>query len=77
MDDEVKQMRKAKLSWYTMIAALLIAVGCFVSMTLIESTVDSNGILHEPFFLIPIGYLFLLIGLISGAIHWYQRSRQK
>lgn len=67
-------MKKAKLSWYTMVVTLLIAIGSFGLMTLIEPTIDSDGILHEPFFLIPMGYFFLLISLISGLIHLYQRN---
>lgn len=67
-------MEKTKLSWYTMIATLLAGIGCFGLMALLGSSIDSNGILHEPFFLIPMGYFFLLISLISGLIHLYKRN---
>ncbi|MFC6176626.1 DUF3955 domain-containing protein [Companilactobacillus huachuanensis] len=70
-------MKKARVSRNIMIIALLLGVGCFALFSMIGSTVDSNGILHEPFFLVPFGYFFLLIGIISGAIHWYKRITAK
>ncbi len=45
----------------------IFVTGGFVSAiiyNLIGSYVDENGMLHEPFFLIPLGYLFAFIGLI-------------
>ncbi|WP_366150715.1 DUF3955 domain-containing protein [Companilactobacillus muriivasis] len=33
--------------------------------------------LHGPFFLVPFGYLFILIGFVNGLIHWYQRKFTK
>ncbi len=47
---------------------------CFLGVFLIVlkgfigDSVDANGILHEAFFLIPIGYLCLLIGIIVIVI---------
>ncbi|MFB2863096.1 DUF3955 domain-containing protein [Aeromonas sp. MdU4] len=58
----------------TRIGAVLAAMGvlCLVAFELIGSTVDENGLLHEPFALIPIGllllglaFLLLLPGLIK------------
>jgi len=70
-------MKKARVSRNIMIVALVLGIGCFVLFEMIGSTVDSNGILHEPFFLVPFGYLFILIGLVSGLIHWYKRNFAK
>ena len=70
-------MTKAGISRSFMIASLVLGIGCFVLFEIIGSTVDSNGILHEPFFLIPFGYLFIIIGFVSGLIHWYQRKFAK
>ncbi|AYE39204.1 DUF3955 domain-containing protein [Companilactobacillus zhachilii] len=67
-------MEKTKLSWYTMIVTFLAGIGSFGLIALLGSSIDSNGILHEPFFLSPMGYFFLLISLISGLIHLYQRN---
>jgi len=37
---------------------------CWIAFALIGSTVDSQGVLHEPFGLIPIGWLLLLLGVL-------------
>jgi len=69
-------MRKARISLIITIAMLLGGVICFGLFMMIGSTVDSSGILHEPFFLVPIGYLFLLMGIISGVVYLIQRIRK-
>lgn len=48
------------------IGAVLAAMGlaCFVAFELIGSTVDENGLLHEPFALIPIGFLCVAVGVL-------------
>ncbi|XEI31345.1 DUF3955 domain-containing protein [Aeromonas veronii] len=48
------------------IGAVLAAMGlaCSVAFELIGSTVDENGTLHEPFGLIPIGFLFVAVGVL-------------
>ncbi len=50
------------------ITLLILAMICFVSYNLIGSSVGPDGILHEPFYLIPMGLLFLFSGLILGTI---------
>ena len=59
-----------------LISACLIAIGlaCAIAFHLIGSTIDANGLLHEPFALIPIGYLFFAAGLLTGlgaAVQFY------
>lgn len=71
------EMRKAKFNLITTVVLLLGGIGCFVLSMFIGSTIDSDGILHEPFFLIPIGYLFLLLGLISGVIYLWRKIKNK
>ncbi|ABE55682.1 hypothetical protein Sden_2402 [Shewanella denitrificans OS217] len=39
---------------------------CWLAVNFIGSTVDSQGILHEPFFLVPIGWLFIFAGLFAA-----------
>ncbi len=46
--------------------SFIIGTGCFVTKGIIGSEVAPDGTLLEPFFLIPIGYLFLAIGIILG-----------
>ena len=70
-------MRKIKLTLYVTLVMILAGVGCFLLFSVIGSTVGSDGILQEPFFLVPIGYLFLLLGLIGGVINLVQRRQNK
>ncbi|WP_050514379.1 DUF3955 domain-containing protein [Aeromonas finlandensis] len=66
------------------IGAVLAAMGfaCFVAYEMIGATVDENGILHEPFGLIPIGFLLICLAMllllpkvISGV--WLRLSGHK
>lgn len=43
----------------------ILAACCIVVFNLIGSTVNAEGFLVEPFFLIPFAYIFFLIGIIS------------
>lgn len=59
------ETRKAKLNLYaTLIGTFLLLMGvmCFFIKANSVEYVDSSGLLHENFYLIPIGFLFLLSG---------------
>lgn len=43
----------------------LIAIGCLVIFNIIGSEVAADGTLIEPFFLIPILWLFSFIGILA------------
>jgi hypothetical protein len=43
----------------------ILGIGCIVSFNSIGSTVASDGTLVEPFYLLPIGYSLIAIGIIS------------
>ena len=43
---------------------LLAGLGCFVAFNFAGTTVDAQGFLHEPFALLPLGYLLLFIGMV-------------
>jgi hypothetical protein len=47
---------------------LVIAVSCATAYNIIGSSIDENGMLHEPFGLIPIGYFFLFLGIIWALV---------
>ena len=53
----------------------LISAGacCFLLFIIIGSSIDDQGMLHEPFALIPIGYLFIALGLLSGIIRFLMK----
>jgi hypothetical protein len=42
---------------------LVIGIVCFLAFYLIDSKVDENTILKEPFFLLPVGFINLLISV--------------
>ena len=53
--------------------SLFLAGICIVLFQLIGSYISADGILHEPFFLIPMMYLFLSIGIINYIIVLFRR----
>ncbi len=63
----------------TVAAVILILAGlaCFVLFKLIGSSIDADGHLHEPFGLLPIGFVLILFGvlglLIRGICLAYKR----
>jgi hypothetical protein len=54
----------------TRVVAALIGIGlaCFALFDLIGSTLDGQGFVHEPFFLVPIGWLLIGLGSILGVV---------
>lgn len=42
----------------------IVGIGCFVTFNIIGSEVAPDGTLQEPFFLLPMGFLFVVIGII-------------
>ena len=58
------------------ISILLLMTGglCLLAFNLIGSTVDAQGVLHEPFGLLPIGFLLMVLGAL---IYIYQLAKSK
>lgn len=75
--NDSSETRKMRINLYVTIIMTLTGMGCFLLFKIIGSSLDSNGVLHEPFFLIPIGYLFLLMGLISGFNYLFKKLRKR
>ncbi len=50
------------------IIPLALGFGCLLAYKIIGSEVAPDGTLVEPFGLIPIGYLLILIGLVAGIV---------
>lgn len=50
------------------IIPFVIGIICFLIYSIIGSHVAPDGILIEPFGLLPLGWLFIIIGIISGVI---------
>ncbi len=47
---------------------------CLVAFRLVGSTVDSKGVLHEPFGLLPIGWLLAGAGAATGGVAIVRRQ---
>ena len=58
------------------ISILLLMTGglCLLAFNLIGSTVDAQGVLHEPFGVLPIGFLLMILGAL---IYIYQLANNK
>jgi len=48
--------------------AILCSIACIVTYNIIGSEILADGTLSEPFFLIPLTYLFAVIAIISAII---------
>jgi len=59
-----------KINSPTILSLALIALGgaCLLAFHLIGSTIDAQGMLHEPFGLIPIGWLLIVGGAAAGVV---------
>jgi predicted anti-sigma-YlaC factor YlaD len=74
-EGEVKAMKRISTEWKkdkkvsftrgSMFVSALAAIICFISYHIIGAKVLPDGTLVEPFALIPIGYLFVLVFIIS------------
>ncbi|SKA72242.1 DUF3955 domain-containing protein [Desulfobaculum bizertense] len=58
-------MLKKLFSKRASVLLLLAACVCLFSYRLSGSYIDDNGILHESFGFIPLGWLFFLLSLVS------------
>lgn len=50
---------------------------CFIVYKIKGSTVEPDGTLAEPFWLIPLSYIFTFIGFILLAYVLYKRSKNR
>lgn len=46
------------------ILPFFIGIGCIIAFNLIGSDIAPDGTLNEPFYLIPLAYVFFIIGII-------------
>lgn len=63
-------------TWPLWLSGLFLADGlaCWSAYRLIGSEVDAQGVLHEPFVLIPIGWLLLAAGVVVGGPYFAVRG---
>lgn len=61
---------------YTLtLISLLAALTCMTMFQIIGSEVAPDGTLIEPFYLIPIGYIFLFISIISALFVTFRKLK--
>lgn len=63
-----KETRRAKLNLISIsigAVLLLMGIGCLVIKRLSVEYIDAQGMLHENFFLLPIGFLFIFSSLMT------------
>ncbi len=80
--EDGSETRRARMNLVsTVIGGVLMLLGfmCFAIKALSVEYVDAQGILHENFFLLPVGFLFLFAGfvviLISGIAYLVKRHK--
>ncbi|NPV55813.1 MAG: DUF3955 domain-containing protein [Anaerolineae bacterium] len=69
-----------KVTTWLGIGLLIVAVGCIVAYNAIGQSIDADGYLQEPFFLIPLFWLFFFASLVAGGANGLARiiqSRRK
>jgi hypothetical protein len=67
--------RRALKHWS--LALLCLGFACLAAFRLIGGEVDADGVLREQFWLIPVGWFSISVGLILGAVYAFGRlSRQ-
>ena len=69
--NDTSETRRARMNMVTTVTGgvlMLLGLFCFVIKGLSVEYVDETGLLHENFFLIGIGWLFLLTGVLVIAV---------
>lgn len=86
-DGKIKVMKNISAKWKkdkrisftkgSMLVSALAAVICFIAYHVIGAKVLPDGTLVEPFALIPIGYIFVLVFIISLICNFVFLKRYK
>ncbi len=61
-------MSKEKLWNKCSISLIVLGIALILVKGILPETIDASGILHEHFFLLPIGFACLFIGIITLVI---------
>ncbi|MEG0006739.1 MAG: DUF3955 domain-containing protein [Aeromonas sp.] len=56
---------------------MVMGIASFMAFSLIGSTLDEEGLLHEPFALLPLGYLLLLTGAALALVGVIRARRRQ
>ncbi|TGV06720.1 DUF3955 domain-containing protein [Alcaligenaceae bacterium 429] len=66
-------VRYLRVCRYVYRVCLALSLLCFGLRAWLGDSVDEQGFLHEPFFLVVFGYAFLFIGLAVAIVAMYLR----
>ncbi len=66
-DKPKRQLSRVILGLLSAFLALA-GIGMLVGFRLADPFIDEAGLLHEPFYLIPLGYLALIGGIVGLAL---------
>ncbi|MFD1441369.1 DUF3955 domain-containing protein [Lacticaseibacillus hegangensis] len=73
-------MRKVQVHRWAMrlgTLLLLVGLGCFVAKAFTPTYVDASGMLHESFFLLPLGYAGLFASLVSYLVAGFTHGQRQ
>ncbi|QRN82682.1 DUF3955 domain-containing protein [Chloroflexota bacterium] len=65
----IKLEKSIKTSTWLGVIFLICAIFCLGAYTIIGQEIDAQGFLQEPFFLVPLFWLFLLLGVITVVVN--------
>jgi len=71
-EKQVPMSSNSILKWSSL-TLMVIGMSCMVAFRIIGSEVDAQGVLREPFALIPLGWLALAVGAILGVLYFLAR----
>jgi drug/metabolite transporter (DMT)-like permease len=72
----MKIEKKLQISMWLSLAYFLGSAICWASYYIIGTKLDAQGVLQEPFALIPMGFLLFLAGMFVGIAHIIIRIKQ-
>ena len=58
------------------VALICAGAGCLIAKAMSRSYIDDQGMLHEPFFLLPVGFVLIGLGVITLAVAAIIRRRK-
>lgn len=65
---------------FLLLIPFIIGIGCMVAFNIIGSEVAPDGTLLEPFYLIPMSFLFMAIGIILvltvNIVSFFRKSKK-
>ncbi|MET3644120.1 DUF3955 domain-containing protein [Streptococcus gallinaceus] len=67
------------MDWLRVFATLSFFLGVlsFVAKSIGPEYIDKQGVLHEYFFLVPTGFLFIFLGLLLFMLWFYKKFGKK